>query len=281
MICPRCQTSNLSSALFCMRCGQPLGAGSQERPATALSGPAIQAIPAALASPRASATKTRRVVLAVIAAVGLLAGAAGGGYLYQANQNDLRSGHWVVASPPAAGRPEPTPPPGAFVFKDPGGTPIFYFPPQEPPVSITWQPYHDSSGGFTLQIPGNWASVSPSPALSGGHMVCPPGADRQADAPGAPSCVSFGWVATYAQPPATDPTVADRRNLTVDGVPGYLYTQSALGTVITVVFPASNHTFVMTTFGTSDALMFAFQHMLATLHLGAGAGYRPGDGGSV
>lgn len=210
-------------------------------------------------------SRVRRVMLLSLVAIFLLGGAGAGVLFYLRHQQDSHIGHWAVFARPAPGQPTPTVPSGAVVFKNVGGTPVLYFPPAEPPVPVTWQSYQDPQHGYRLELPGNWTQLDQSPTLSGARMVCPPGADTQDDAPGAPACVSYGWVPAFALPSASDPTVADLQSLTAGSVRGTLYTESALGTIITAVFPTEGGDVVITTFGNSDALMYAFQHMLASL----------------
>jgi hypothetical protein len=195
----------------------------------------------------------------------LLAGVGGGVLFYLRVQQDARTGHWMTVAPVAPGKPTPTVPPGAYGFTDPGGNPTLYYPPAKAPVAITWNTYQDTAHGFHLELPGNWTQIDQSPVQGGARMVCPPGADTRNDAPGAPECDTYGWVPAFTLPALTDPGVARISTITAGGVSGTLYTESALGTSITAVFPSAGGEVVITTFATSDALMYAFAHMLATL----------------
>src|SRR5262249_55957154 len=161
-----------------------------------------------------------------------------------------RTGHWVAVATSAPGEPTPTVPPGAFAFKDAGGNLIIYYPPAEAPIAVTWQTYRDPTHGYRLELPGNWTQRDQSPILPGTRMVCPPGADKQVDAPGAPACVTYGWVPTFSLPSLSDPTVADLHAITAGGVGGTIFTESALGSVITAVFPRGGGDVIITTFGT-------------------------------
>jgi hypothetical protein len=210
--------------------------------------------------------KRRTAIWLGIAAAAVLVVAGVTAFGIYRQQQDLRTGHWVVAATPAPGQPAPTPPPGAFAFKDPGGNPIFYFPPQQAPVAITWRTSHDAQHAFSVDLPANWTQLDQSPVLPYAHMVCPPGADTQADMPGAPACITYGWVASFTTPSSTDPTVSSPRPVVAHGVTGYVYTESAMGTTITAVFPASGGgQVILTTFGNDDTLLYAFAHMLSTL----------------
>lgn len=170
----------------------------------------------------------------------------------------------VIASV-APGQPTPTIPSGAYGFKDLGGNLIVYYPPTDAPVPVTWQTYRDAQHGYHLEIPGNWTQMTQSPTLSGARMVCPPGADTQLDGPGAPACVNYGWVPTFTLPSPTDPTVTGLRTISAGAVSGYLFSESTIGSVVTAVFPKEGGDVVISAFANSDALLYAFQHMVATL----------------
>lgn len=214
---------------------------------------------------RAPRKGMHRTLLIAAAALVLLAAAGGGAFLYVRSQQDARIGHWQAVATAAPGQPTPTVPPGAYAFTDPGGNPVIYYPPSQAPVAVTWQTYHDALHGFHLDLPGNWTQLDQSPALAGARMVCPPGADTQQDQPGAPECVTYGWVSSFTLPAASDPGISGVTSITAGRVSGTLYTESALGTIVTAVFPSAGGDVVITTFGNSDALMYAFVHMLATL----------------
>lgn len=225
--------------------------------------PGMPGVPAR--SPR---DNMRRALLIGAAVLVLLAGAGSGAFFFlrpPRTQQDARAGRWVSIATAAPGQPAPTVPPGAYAFTDPGGNLVIYYPPSQAPVAVTWQTYHDAQHGYQLDLPGNWTQRDQSPALAGARMVCPPGADTQQDEPGAPECVTYGWVASFTLPAPSDPGVADLHAISAGGVSGTLYTESSLGTIITAVFPSGGGDVVITTFGNSDALMYAFAHMLATL----------------
>lgn len=297
MICPQCQTQNPAGARFCQRCGfnlltpiapppaQPVSPGLLTPPRPATSSRLPQALPAppqpSVAQPtppptnlsapdgswpaRAPRKGMRLALLIAAAALVLLAVAGGGTLFYLRYQQNARTGHWIAVATAAPGRPTPTVPPGAYAFTDPGGNPVIYYPPAQAPVAVTWQTYRDTRHGYHLELPGNWTQFDQSPTLPGARMVCPPGADTQDNEPGAPECVTYGWVSSFTLPAASDPGISGMTSITAGRVSGTLYTESALGTIVTAVFPSAGGDMVITTFGNSDALMYAFVHMLATL----------------
>jgi hypothetical protein len=171
------------------------------------------------------------------------------------------SGGWTAASTGGLGQITSL---GAFQFISLGG-PVLYVPPRAAPIPITWQTYQNDRDGYRLDSAVNWLTVNQPVAGHADWLVCPPGTDLQTPSPGPPPCVNFGWVSQFALPSATDSTVGERTAVTRDGVTGTLFTQTALGASITVVFPTHGGDLVLTADADTDAVMYAFQHMLASI----------------
>jgi hypothetical protein len=207
-----------------------------------------------------------RYVLVSLLIVGIVLVASAGIWIYLINHSqNPPTGQWVHLPPLKPGQPTPTAPAGSYLFKDTTGGFVFYRFPATPPAILTWATYRNQQDGYVIDYPSNWMRVESS---SNGHTVLafyPPGTNLKENVPGGPQGISLRWVETYQPVVSKDTTITDIKPITIDKISGQLYTQAALGAAIIVTFPLKGGGFVMTADATSDILMYAFQHMLASL----------------
>jgi hypothetical protein len=219
----------------------------------------------------------RRLIIAISAIVLLLVLATGvGAWIYLAHRSSQSqapqkratlTGQWVHSGP---GQPTPTPPAGGYLFKDPTGGYVVYFPPSIVPTNIAWTTFDDTQGGYSINYPSTWVRVDGSSDGFSGLALYPPGTKLDENVPGGPEGIGFGWSQTAQLSPPTDPTVTDTTAIMVDGVAGHLYTQGSLGAAIIATFTHNGGTFVITVDAASDVLIYAFQHMLSSLKFSQG-----------
>lgn len=199
------------------------------------------------------------IVLLIVGAVILLS-AGIWTYLVSRSQKTQTS-QWVHVPPGTT----PTIPANGYLFKDTAGRFVVYYLPSTLPATITWTTYYNQQDGYSIDYPSNWIRIDHPAEGHSGWALYPPGTNLQENVPGSPSGIGFRWISDFQVPSPNDPSIADYKTLTVNGVNGHLYTQTALGSAIIAYFPHRGGSFVITVDATSDLLMYVFQHMLTSL----------------
>ena len=205
----------------------------------------------------------RFFILLIVVCVALVTSIGIGTYLINHSQSSPNT-QWVRLPPSTPGQPTPTAPPGGYLFKDAAGGFVVYHVPITPPSPITWMTYRNQQDGYTIDYPSNWVEVKSPSNGHDGFVFYPPGTDPHENVPSGPKGIGLGWTDTH-MPVPTDPTVADSKSITIDGVHGQLYTQAGLGATITVIFPYKGGSFTLIADANSDTLIYVFQHMLDSL----------------
>lgn len=222
--------------------------------------PAVSGVPGALPIPKRRSPVASWIALA-LAAVVVVSALGGSTYLYLRHQQDLQTGHWISTDTNTSSAI----PDGSFGFKTLGGQ-VIYTPPSNPPVQVTWQRYSNVQDGYSMDSPSNWQEVN---TPSQGHaqwQICPPDTDVNAQQPGPPPCVNYGWERHLAIPSASDPAAETNRLVMVDGIAGSVYTEAGMGASISAIFPLKSGDVYLTADADSDAAMYAFTHMLGSIH---------------
>lgn len=145
-----------------------------------------------------------------------------------------------------------------IVFIGPNGQPQTYTPPATPPVAITWARYTNQLEHYAIDYPSNWQIVTTQYRGHDAVFIYAPSVDlSDPDV----QYISYGW-STYFYPPAASYV----GSFTLDGVPGTIYTNGAIGSsFIAGVFNYANGFLVLNNNVSDATFVYIFDHMLLSL----------------
>ncbi|MBI4059029.1 hypothetical protein HY404_02185 [Candidatus Microgenomates bacterium] len=164
----------------------------------------------------------------------------------------------------------------SLMFRDPSGGYIAYSLPSEPLTEPTWTSFTDNQGGYSIEYPKDWIKVAIEQPNQKGFRLCPPTTNLRDQIPGGPKCIEAVLTDSYTLPAEDDPTVANRKEVTVSGVTGHFFTAGALGKSVHAAFPRTGRFLVLTAnltgvsstdLAEDGSMIDAFQHVLVSLKL--------------